>query len=74
MLLADRFGGEHDAHSYESGSSTITCVWNPADTTGMSADGKVEYDIADDGKDPVALHPGPGHRRRPDRHRLTTTR
>ncbi|MFF4487432.1 hypothetical protein ACFY0F_13215 [Streptomyces sp. NPDC001544] len=42
-----------DINSYESGSSTITCVWNSADTTGMSADGKVAYDIADDGKDPI---------------------
>ncbi|MEV4479942.1 hypothetical protein [Micromonospora coxensis] len=35
---------------YASGSFAHSCTWDSANTSGMSADGKIVYDIADDGE------------------------
>jgi hypothetical protein len=36
-------------NSYDSGSEAFTCAWQSANTSGVSVDGKIVYDIADDG-------------------------
>ena len=35
-----------------SGSLTISCTWQSANTSGVSSDGRIVYDVADDGKEP----------------------
>jgi len=42
--------GDPSINSYDSGSLTFTCAWQSANTSGVSADGKIVYDIANDGK------------------------
>jgi len=36
-------------NSYNSGSTDAQCSWKSADTSGMSGDGEIVYDVADDG-------------------------
>lgn len=42
--------GYPSINSYDSGSLAFTCAWQSANTSGVSADGKIVYDIANDGK------------------------
>jgi hypothetical protein len=44
--------GYPSVNSGNSGAYTISCSWDSADTSGMSADGKIVYDVANDGKSP----------------------
>jgi hypothetical protein len=36
-------------NNHEGGSYTFYCAWDSANTSGVSADGKIVYDVADDG-------------------------
>jgi hypothetical protein len=42
--------GYPSINNYDSGSLTFTCAWRSANTSGVSADGKIVYDVANDGK------------------------
>jgi hypothetical protein len=39
-------------NSDPSGSGIVSCSWNSANTSGVTADGQIVYDVADDGKTP----------------------
>lgn len=42
--------GHPNINAYSSGSYIFSCSWKSADTSGMSGDGKIVYDVANDGK------------------------